>query len=695
MDIKPATNKRFINREISWLSFNERVLQEAKDTNVPVIQRLRFLGIFSNNLDEFFRVRVATTKRRALLRNNKTVLGGKRPAEILEQINQIVVQQQVEQQLIFRQIIEELKTHNIFLINEHEISEEHHKFIKNYFVNELISAIVPIMVQDNKIFPHLKDKNLYFAVKLSNISSQNNVRFALIEMPNTLPRFINLPPKSGANYLIMIDDVVRYCLHEIFTIFRFEKAEAYCIKITRDAELDIDDDISTSFMEKMNKSLQKRKRASAVRFIYDKTVPADLLKFLRKKLDLDKFDTVIAGARYHNFKDFIKFPRFGIPHLENIAQHPITHKLLKNRYGILDVIREHDILLHYPYQSFDNFLDMLREAAIDVNVKSIEIALYRVAEKSNVVNALINAAKNGKEVTVVIELLARFDEQANIDWSTKMQEEGIKVIHGVQALKVHCKVAHIVRKENGRLKHYAYIGTGNFNESTAKIYCDEGLFTADKRIVDDVARLFDFFRRNYKPPHFQHLIISPFNTRQQFEHLIDFEISQAAIGKPAWLKVKLNSLVDEQMMNKLYLASSKGVKIQLIIRGICSLIPKKDGLSDNVEAISIVDKYLEHSRLFIFYHDGNTQYFISSADWMTRNLDARIETTCPIFDRSIQNELLQMFEIQWNDNVKARLHSAELQNVYRKNNLSENRAQEEFYKYLQKNHSIDNNNSEI
>ncbi|MFP4526542.1 MAG: polyphosphate kinase 1 [Bacteroidales bacterium] len=679
------SDKRFINREISWLAFNERVLQEAEDETNPLVQRLRFLGIFSNNRDEFFRIRVATVRRLAALRGKKKLLGGKTPQELLKEIQATVVKQQEKFEYIYRELIKELGTYGIYVVNETQLTKEQGEFVEQFYQDKIRPILVPIMLQQARQFPYLKDKPIYFAVKLTKHNDNSKPQYALLDLATEiLPRFVVLPQVGKKKYIIILDDIVRYCLNDIFSFFNYDKIEAYTIKITRDAELDIDDDISKSFMEKISLSLEKRKRGQPVRFVYDSAMPADLLEYFKRRMKFTKEDNVIAGGRYHNFKDFIDFPNIGPSYLENKTKSPVPAMYFRRHHSILQEIKKRDHILHYPYQSFHYFVDMLRECAIDPKVTTIQITLYRVARKSVVINSLINAARNGKNVVVVIELQARFDEEANIYWSNRLQEVGAKVIHGIPGLKIHSKLLLVTRQEGRRKEHYAYIGTGNFQERTAQIYCDEGLFTYNKKITSDVVKVFEFFDRNYKQHIFNHIILSPFATREHFVYHIDKEIKNAKKGDKALMILKINSLVDEGMMDKLYEASQAGVKIRLIIRGVCSLKPGIKGLSENIEAISIVDKFLEHSRIFYFYNGGKESVYISSADWMVRNLDRRIEVTAPIYDSEIKKELLQMLDIQWKDNVKARLLDDKQDNKYVRNNEKPVRAQDDFYYYLKR-----------
>ncbi|MFP4620735.1 MAG: polyphosphate kinase 1 [Bacteroidales bacterium] len=680
------TGSRFINREISWLAFNHRVLQEAADPSNPLIQRMRFLGIHSNNRDEFFRIRVATVRRIAAFRDRKKLLGNKTPHELLHEIQSIIIKQQQKFEQIYVELLRELAKCKIHVVNETQLTEEQGQFVEKFYHERIRPILVPIMLQYTREFPYLRDEPIYFAVKLSKANSPRKTRYALLDLATEiLPRFVVLPSVGDHKYIIILDDIVRYALNDIFSFFDYDRAEAYTIKITRDAELDIDDDISKSFMEKMSLSLEKRKRGQPVRFVYDASMPEDLLNYFQKRMRLGREDNIIAGGRYHNFKDFMNFPNIGRLSLENKTKPPVPPMYFEHHKSILEKIKERDHILHYPYQSFRYYIDMLREAAIDPRVTSIQITLYRVAKKSVVINSLINAARNGKNVVVVIELQSRFDEEANIYWSNRLQEVGAKVIHGVPGLKVHCKLTLIERKINKKVERFAYIGTGNFHEETSKIYCDEGLFTSDKRITSDVVKIFDFFDKNYKQHIFNHIILSPFSTRRHFLYHIDHEIKNAKRGKKAYMIIKMNSLVDEEMMEKLYEASQAGVEIKLIIRGICSLKPGVPGLSDNIEAISIVDRFLEHSRIFYFYHGGNEKLYISSADWMVRNLDRRIEVTSPVYDPEIKRELKKMLRIQLRDNVKARILDDVQYNKYVRNDDDKRmRAQDAYYHYLKR-----------
>ncbi|WP_346855173.1 polyphosphate kinase 1 [uncultured Draconibacterium sp.] len=678
------SKEKFINREISWLSFNERVLQEADDPNTPLFERIRFIGIFSNNLDEFFRVRVAAVRRMvALGKDEENLLGSMTPKELHNQIKKIVNQQQNKVQKIFANILDELEEEDIFMINEKELNEKQGKVVKKYFYDKVLPNLVPIMLRKNK-FPYLRDRSAYLAFKLSKKEDPSDFAYSLIRIPGrSVPRFFVLPKENEKQFVIMIDDIIRYCARDIYFYFDYDVYEAYTIKITRDAELDIDDDISKSFMEKMSSSLKNRKKGKPVRLIYDGEIPQDLLEFLLKKMKMAEGSDAVAGGRYHNQKDFMNFPDIGKKKHYYTKLPPFRHKDLPPFTSVMKVMRQKDVMLHYPYQTFNHLIDFLREAAIDPQVKNIGLTIYRVAADSKVVNALLNAVRNGKNVTVVIELQARFDEEANIFWSNKLQEEGANVINGVPGMKVHSKLVWVQRKEEDQMRNYAYIGTGNFHEGTARVYADEGLLTADPRLADEVEKVFEFFNQNYKHYSYEHLVVSPFVMRKHFEKNIDREIQLAKQGKPAWMTLKMNSLIDPKMMKKIYEAASAGVQVKLIVRGIFGLQIGLNGYTENITAISIVDKYLEHSRIFLFGAGGEEKMYISSADWMPRNLNRRIEVACPIYDEEIKQELKEMLEIQLRDNSKSRILDPDLSNHYSKHNSGETfRAQEDYYNYI-------------
>jgi polyphosphate kinase len=677
---------KIINREISWLSFNERVLQEASDPNVPLVERFKFLGIYSNNQDEFFKVRVATIKRMIDVEKSTGIRNKEKPRRILNEIQEKVVKLNEKFEKTYSVLIKELAKHNIFIINEKQLNPEQARYVKDYFQEHVQPVITPIMLRNVRQFPHLKDKSIYLAIQLSRKNPSPERQLAIIEIPaDEIDRFIVLPPIHKKKYIILLDDVIRFCLDDIFMTFKFDRYEAYTIKLTRDAELDIDNDLSKSFLEKITESVSDRIKGQPVRFVYDSSMSEEMLKYLIKSLQLNEDDNLIAAGRYHNFKDYMKFPNLGGKKMIYKPTPPLTHPLIKQKTNKLDLIDKKDILLHVPYQKFDHYINLLREVSIDPGVLSIKITLYRVAYNSRVINALINSALNGKKVTVVIELQARFDEKTNIYWSRKLEEVGAQVIFGMRGLKVHSKLLLIERQEQKKIVKYASIGTGNYNEGTALVYADLHLLTADKRITEEVDKVFKFFETTYKTYTFRHLLVSPNYMRKRLYKMIDNEIKNAQTGKDAYIILKINSLVDNEMIEKLYDASQAGVKIKAIIRGMCSLIPGVPGLSDNIKVISIVDKFLEHSRVFVFCNNHKELYYISSADWMPRNLDNRIEIATPIYDPDIQKEIKTMLNIQLKDNVKARIIDASGNNTYRSARDSRKiRSQMELYKYYTK-----------
>jgi polyphosphate kinase len=677
-----------INREISWLSFNERVLQEASDPSTPLIERLKFLGIFSNNRDEFYRVRVATINRLTKLGKKAIDIYGDDPKELLQKLQRKVIEQQQHFEEIYQELLHELAKQNVFIINEKQLNQNQQQYVKDYFHNQVETNLFPIMVDENKPFPYMKDKSGYLFVRLiSTVQKQKN-KYALIEIPSrTTSRFIILPQEKNKKYIILLDDVIRYNVHEMFSVFGYTTKEAINIKLTRDAELDIDQDVSKSMLEKISKGVKDRKKGQPVRFVYDSTMSKEMLAFIMKKLGMDKKDNAIPGGRYHNFKDFIGFPNIGEKKLMYEHPRPLNHKYLYNiNTSILNVIKQKDILLHYPYHTYDHTITLLREASIDPTVESIKITLYRVADSSKIANALVNAIKNGKKITVLVELQARFDEENNIYWANKLQEEGATVIYGVPGLKVHSKLFLITTRVRGKEIKYAHIGTGNFNEKTAKIYTDFSLLTADKNITDEISSVFDFYANNFKTGVYKQLAVAPFFMRQTFVNLIDKEISNAKAGKKSYMILKMNSLVDKDMIEKLYEASQAGVQITLIVRGICSLVTEIAGYSDNIKAFSIVDKYLEHARVFIFANGGNEKIYITSADWMSRNLDSRSEVAVPILDTEVKKQIKDLINIQLSGNTKVRILDRLQQNLYKKAKPGERkiRVQDEIYNYLKK-----------
>ncbi|WP_109437520.1 MULTISPECIES: polyphosphate kinase 1 [Aquimarina] len=693
------TNNQYINRELSWLQFNARVLQEASDDTVPLLERLRFIGIFSNNLDEFFKVRYATIKRIDLAgKDGKNVLKGNTASELLDKITNIVIKQQSESLETINTIKSKLEDHNIFIIDENQVTEDQDAFIRSYFINKVSPALVTYILNDLDKFPHLKDSVAYLAVKLvlrekipkeGRISKilQQTIKeriYALIEIPKNTDRFVVLPEKDGKQFIIILDDLIRYCMHINFSIFDYVSASAHMIKITRDAQLDFDNDLSKSFIQKISSSVRSRRDGEPVRFVYDKTIEKDTLAFLMEKMGVDNTDSIIPGGRYHNRRDYMNFPDLGNSDLVYQQIKPLDIPGLALQGSLLDRIAKKDFLQYTPYHTFAYTVKFLRESAIDPKVKSIKITIYRLASISHIASSLINAAKNGKKVIVEIELQARFDEAANIRYAEQMQREGVNLIFGVTGLKVHCKACVIEREEKGKLKRYGFISTGNFNESTAKIYTDYTLFTTNESILKETNRVFKFFEINYKINRYKHLLVSPHYTRSSLVKLIDEEIKNSKKGIQASIRLKLNSLSDYDMIDKLYEASRAGVKIDLIIRGICCLIPGIPGMSENIRAISVIDKFLEHPRLYIFNNGGDPKVYISSADWMTRNLDRRVEISCPIYDEDIKLELIDTFDICWSDNVKGRMLSKEQDNAYIRNDKDKVRSQIATYNYYLK-----------
>ena len=673
------------NRDLSWLSFNERVLQEASDPRNPLVERMRFVGIFSNNLDEFFRVRYAIARRDFRLLKDEEMIA--QAHSLLEQINSQVVQLQQKSLAILERIKEELKGEDIYIIDEREILPEHVDYVREYFINTISPALFTIILNEVEALPNLKDDVAYLAVRMvlaSESGKKQKIQYALIELPKTLDRFIVLPKIGNANYIILLDDVIRFCLCSHFYIFPCEDISAYMIKITRNAELDLDTDLNKSFIEKISTSVEGRKRAEPVRFIYDKLIDEEMLRFLKEKMGIQSTDSVIAGGRYHNRRDYMNFPHCERKELMYKPFHPYPIKGLKVEESLFSQIAQRDYLQYTPYHSFSYLIRFLREAALDPKVKSIKITIYRLAKQSQVINSLINAVKNGKKVTVQIELQARFDETANIHYAEQLQREGVNTIFGIRGLKVHSKIGVIEREENGKTYRYGFISTGNFNESSAKIYTDYTLFTAHQEILDEINRVFKFFDTPFQVFQYKHLLVSPHYTKTTFLSLIDREIAIAKEGKEAFLKLKMNGLTNEEMIEKLYEASQAGVKIQMIVRGVCGLLPQVQGLSENIEVISIVDRFLEHSRLYIFGNDGNPLYYISSADWMSRNLNNRVEVSCPIYQKDIQQQLWDTFHLAWNDRVKARIIDKDQQNAYRSQQQGQS-SQEAIYNYYSNN----------
>ncbi len=679
--------QKVIIRDISWLSFNSRVLQEAADETVPLKERMKFLGIFSNNLDEFFRVRVATLQRMIELGSKGNIHLEQSPELILESIQQIVLEQQKEFERIWNEILRELKKQKIFLLSETQLNNTQKKFVLDYFDEEVRSNMVPLMIESIQAFPTLSDKSIYLACKLSKKNKSIPQRFALVSVPaRRLPRFVILPSKQGEQHIILLEDIIRYCLPYIFSFFGYDTFSSHIIKVTRDAEIDIDNDIATSLIQKIEKGLKNRKKGKPVRFIYDKDIDPSLLTYLVKRLGLTHKDNLIPGGRIHNFKDFIHFPETVFSQ-KSQRKKPFVHPLLKGFKRVTDVVMQKDVLLHFPYHSYDSVIDLLREAAIDPEVTHIKITCYRLAERSKIVNAITNAVRNGKQVTAVLELRARFDEEANLEWKDELEEAGVKVLLGVPNMKVHAKICLIKKVVKGQTTHYGFVSTGNLNESTAKIYGDHCLLTSDRNIMADVNRIFHYLEQPKTRIQFlkacKTLMVSPVNMRRQLIALIDKEIKAAKAGKDAGITLKLNSLSDVELISKLYEAAKAGVEMKMVVRGICCMLTENNKFKFPVQAISIVDEYLEHARVMIFYNGGNEKTFLSSADWMVRNIDHRIEAACPIFEKNIQQEIKEILQIQLSDNIKARKLDNELSNQYvNPRNRKKVRSQIETYNYL-------------
>ena len=671
-----------MNREISWLDFNARVLQEASDKNVPIIERLRFLGIFSNNLDEFFQVRYATVKRIAESGVNKDNSKNKKAINLLDQITNKVIKLQNKSSKILDSIQLSLKGEGIYFINENEVKDSQKDFLKDYFLREISPALVTVILSKKKKYDFTDNKA--FLIANMKFKKQESI-YSIVEIPKNISRFVALPKKSSKQYIMLIDDIIRYHLNIIFSYYNYERIDAHMVKITRDAEMDIDDiDLSKSYIKKISEYVKKRKYSNPVRLVYDQAISKTTLDFIIKKLKITSNDSLIPGARYHQRRDYMDFPDLSREDLLYKKNKPLNIPNLHIEANLLTQISNKDFLMYTPYHSFSYLVAFLRQSAIDPNVKSIKITLYRLSKNSNVISSLINAAKNGKKVLVQIELQARFDEENNIRVAEMLKLAGVEIIFGVKGLKVHSKICLIERRENNATKFYGFISTGNFNESTAEVYTDYTLFTSNQGILKDVSKVFGFLKVNYKLQKYKHLIVSPHYTSSLLFSLIDAEIQNSINGKKSGIILKLNSLTSNRFIDKLYEASNSGVKIQLIIRGICCLIPNLKNLSENIEVISIVDKYLEHPRVYIFENDGDKKVYISSADLMTRNLDNRVEVACPIYQEDLKKQILDTIQISLMDNVKSRLINLNKQNKFVENKNKKVRSQWDTYDYFYK-----------
>ncbi|MCX6208011.1 MAG: polyphosphate kinase 1 [Bacteroidetes bacterium] len=684
-------NKYLIPRDISWLSFNARVLQEAADTSVPLPLRIRFLGIFSNNLDEFFRVRVATLKRMIEFEEKRRKMNmhvEESPQKILNKIQSTVLQQQNEFNRIWKTILVELKKEKIFLKDEKQLTKEQQLFVKKYFDEQVRSNVIPLMIEGLQQMPYLRDKSIYLAVTMHKKQSAYKHKYALIEVPaKSNGRFILLPSKTGEKHIILLEDIIRFNLPYIFSYFGFDDFDAWIFKVTKDAEIDLDNDVTTTFVEKMEKGLKNRRKGKPVRFAYDKEMDSGLLEYLITRLNLNKKSNIIPGGRIHNFRHFMDFPN--VFKANATKRLTLTHPLLKNNIRVTEVVQKQDVMLHFPYHSFNPIIDMLREAAMDETVVSIKITAYRLAENSKVINALINAARNGKQVVVMLELKARFDEEANLEWKEILEQEGVKVLLGVPRMKIHAKLCIIKKREKNRTIQYGFVSTGNLNESTAKVYVDHCLLTANRNIMADMNRIFNYLEHwklgNHPLKLCKTLIVSPIDMRKKLVALIDREIKVAKQNKPTSIIIKGNSLSDEVLINHLRKAIDAGVDVKLMIRGIyCPVFHHKKNKSNPI-AISIVDEYLEHGRVMIFGVEKSMKVFISSADWMVRNLDHRVEAAVELTNSNIKTELLNIINIQLQDNVKARVLDADLSNDYFvSNQKKKHRSQVEIFEYLNK-----------
>ncbi|NAW61132.1 polyphosphate kinase 1 [Vibrio sp. V31_P5A7T61] len=678
-----STEKLYIDKELSWLSFNERVLQEAADKTVPLIERIRFLGIFSNNLDEFYKVRFADVKRRILINREQGVKDSSK--HLLSKMQSKAFKLNQDFDRLYSELIVEMARRRIFLVNETQLDPLQQKWISKYFHKEVLPHITPLLLRDDiDVLQFLKDEYAYIAVELKKDQQSS---YALLEIPTDhLPRFVMLPEQKGKGRktIILLDNIIRYCLDDIFRgFFDYDTLHGYAIKMTRDAEYDLRREVEYSLLEQLSEGLSQRLTAMPVRFIYEHDMPEAMLTFLCEKLKISYYDSLLPGGRYHNFKDFIAFPNVGRDYLENRTLPPLKCADFDGYLNAFDAIRSQDILLHYPYHRFEHITELVRQASFDPKVISIKINIYRVAKNSKLMNSLIDAVHNGKRVVVVVELQARFDEEANIEWSRILTEAGVDVIFGIPGMKIHAKLLLITRREESELVRYAHIGTGNFHEKTARIYTDFSLLTADHELTNEVRSVFAYIENPFRPIKFTHLLVSPRNSRTQLYRLIDSEIANARNGKKAEIMVKVNNLVDKGLINKLYGASSAGVKIKMIIRGMCSLVPGIAGVSDNISIISIVDRFLEHPRVLITHNDGDPLVYISSADWMTRNLDHRIEVTTPIRSPRLKQRIIDIINLQFTDTVKARVIDKEMSNRYvKRGNRKKIRSQLAIYDYL-------------
>ncbi len=647
------TKQNYVERDVSWMHFNHRILEEAQREDVPVLERMSFLGIYSNNLDEFFRVRMANLGRVAALGDSHATKDIKAEAEKaarqLKQINRLNAQYSVEYAHAVDAVGKALAENGIHILRDNALTEEQKQRVFQFYRAKLIGRISPVWFENLHDFDREADDNIYMIVRMKK--DDTKPRYALFPLPvDVVGRWFVLPGEDGC--VMYIDDVVRVCLPLVFPGVQYDCFEAWTFKFTRDAEMEIDNDLREGFMQKIQKGVKSRKVGNPVRIVYDASIPNGALRRIKSLLaEGAHLDTAVAGGHYQNHRDFMSFPNCGKEGLTYPKWQPIINKELHNAESIFKVIREKDRMLHVPYHSFDGYIRLLNEAAIDPKVKGIKTTLYRLAKDSKVVHALICAALNGKKVTVIIELLARFDEASNISWSKKMQDAGINVVFGVEGLKVHSKITHIEFK-NGQ--GIAVVSTGNFHEGNASRYTDVMLMTANRNIVQDVERVFRFIDKPYSPIKFKHLLVSPNEMKEKFLQLIDTEIKNHLAGKEAWVKMKVNHITEPKMVQKIYEAVETGVKVEALVRGNCSLVDSED-YDGRMKIVGIIDRYLEHSRIFIFANGGEPLYFIGSADWMPRNLDCRVEVVAPVYDKDIQEELLTIVNYGLCDTKHGRL----------------------------------------
>lgn len=666
----------FRSKEVSWLSFNSRVLQEAADVRLPLTERLKFLGIYSSNLDEFFRVRVATLRRLVDLGRDYAKLKLPDPTLTLKEAMGLIKREAAIFDHNYREIFAALEKKGLRLCDEAQVPRPLWEWLLDFFFNKVRPHIMPVMIRSYSRFSTLADSPMYLAVEMGKAGKKGREAHSLIEIPAAvLPRFVTLPPHKGQTLVMYLDDIIRFGLPSLFSALPFDEFHAYAIKFTRDAELEFEDDVTESLYDKIAEGLRARQTGEPVRMNYDARIPKSFLKLLAHKLHLTEGGTLLPGSRYHNRRDLMKFP--APPSLGLPPAQALPHEILSGaRESIFRTLQERDALLHLPWHSFTHFLDFLREASLDPLVSSIQITQYRLARNSCVARALTAAAQNGKEVTVMVEPQARFDEKNNIDWANHYQEAGIRVILGVPGLKVHAKMCVVTRHEGGADRYYSVLGTGNFNEDTATFYTDHLLLTAHQGIGADIVESFRFFASNWQPPRFNHLVAAPFNLRAGVKFWIQNEIAHARAGREASVFIKLNNLADPEMTGLLYEASQAGVHVRLIIRSMFSVVTGDHKLSKNIRARGIVDRYLEHSRILLFANGGHPRCLLSSADFLPRNFDSRFEIVFPILDDALQAELRKVMEIQWHDNVKARVLDRGLSNNIAKGGKKPVRSQE-------------------